>query len=149
MFRTVSVIYIGGIPNLINAVFIKLQSHSRIKHQEAPRLQRSNKQSQPVMATRLLYGHIGELCDWAYFGIIDDFIVNQLLRTSFINRYMQAMFPGDQKLVSQHSPSVAIIKSHNKPVWTSRESEEQQISVLRNHPSPVIFCKGVVIAPHI
>lgn len=64
-----------------------------------------------VIVIVLLHLYIGDLEVCAWFGAVEILAVSVLLGTSFIDRFIKVIFPGERKIVPHYSKPVAILAS--------------------------------------
>lgn len=98
------------------------------------------------MGTILPHLGVGELYLRTWLGIVDNIAVDLLLETSYIDRYIRAILPGEQKLVPWHPTPVATIEWHNEWVLSQEETNEHEEPDC-SMSAPLTISKRVLITP--
>lgn len=117
--------------NLINANLIHLEWINRVKHTDLPRFRTATKEPIHLQGTILLHHQIGNLNTRVWFSIFPNLAVDLLLGTSFVDRFIRGIFPGERKVEPWHSQPVAIRASHHK-----ENSETNAPITADNSPKP-------------
>lgn len=116
MRPVIGILDTGAGPNLVAKDFLPSEWQQRIKPIRDPGLVAATKEAMVLQEMILLCVRLGDLEVRAWFGVVDRLAVRLLLGTSFIDRFVKAIFPQDKCLLPMQSKPVAIIDEVTKAV---------------------------------
>ena len=124
----------GAGPNLASKELLERSWLPRIRPTTDPGLTAATRQRIHVDGKILLTVRLGDLTARVYFGIVERLAVPLLLGTSFIDRFIDGVFPRTRQVVPIHSRPVAIVRAPLPPTpvrqtgpTTVRVAQQRQI----------------------
>lgn len=99
----------GAGPNLISAHRVPASWAPYVKPVKLPRLVSASKQSLSVIGFIQLVTRIGELKVRIPFLVVTKLVTDMILGTSFLDRYVKAIIPGNRKVLLKGAPSISIV----------------------------------------
>lgn len=83
-----------------------------------------------------LFVRMGDLCVYAWFGVIRNLAVDVVLGTSFIDSCIRGIFPSERKVVPRHSQPLEIMLAPKKIIAIAADTEGVDVHTKANRNSP-------------
>lgn len=125
MHTAVALFDIGAVFNFIHSGSISPEWKNSVKSEQLKRSLPATKQPPHIEKVLMLQLRLGDLCTRLWFSIAPQLTVNMLFDTTFIERFIRAIFSSDCKVVPWHSPPVTIL-TNPEPGYNVNGTQDTQ-----------------------
>ena len=135
----------GAGPNLVNRNDLPREWMKKIRLIRNVKLTSASRNAMNLVGVLPLFIRMGDLKVRVWFGVVENLAVPVLLGTSYIDRFVQGIFPQERKVVPNDSRPVAILSSFAVDPTTNMVIDEDEVLTVDENTIPNKVSRDVLI----